>query len=324
MLYMKRMMLGALGLMLAIGPAGAQQRMTDQERRETETRLEQLRQELRELERKLGREPNVFRMIPELQAQPWAYSIALGRPRIGVTVNTDASPATDSVGAEIQAVTPDGPAAQAGLQAGDIVVRFNNEALARRGEDRASPGDRLIELARELEEGDTARVQYRRARETRNAVIVARKLDDQAFAYTVRGPETRARVEGLADRLHDGAQTLQQIRLEPNMWVGFGGGWSDMELTTLDADLGAYFGTTEGLLVVRAPKESFLTLKGGDVILRIGGRVPTSPSHAVRILRSYEPGDEVRVEVMRNKARTEVTGTVPERERERERVRENF
>ncbi|HET7039081.1 MAG TPA: PDZ domain-containing protein, partial [Gemmatimonadales bacterium] len=90
--------------------------------------------------------------------------------------------------------------------------------------------------------------------------------------------------------------------------------WADMELTTIDADLGSYFGTTEGLLVVRAPKDSFLNLKSGDVILRIGGRVPTSPSHAVRILRSYEPGDEVVVQIMRNKQRTEVKGTVPEKE----------
>jgi S1-C subfamily serine protease len=319
---MKRVMLGALGLMLAVGTASAQ-RLTDQERREAETKLEQLRQETRELERRLGREGGLFRMIPDAGTAPWAYTIALGRPRIGVTVNTDASPATDSVGAEIQAVTPDGPAAQAGLQAGDIVIRFNDEILARRGDRETSPGDRLIELARALEEGDTVQLRYRRGRETRNAAVVARKLDDQPFAYTFTMPEVQGRMD-LANRLREQA-VVGGVRVEPgNLWVGFGGGWGDMELTTLDADLGAYFGTTEGLLVVRAPKESFLTLKSGDVILRIGGRVPSSPSHAVRILRSYEPGDEVRVEVMRNKARTEVTGTVPERERERERVRENF
>jgi S1-C subfamily serine protease len=312
-------MLGALGLMLVMGTASAQ-RLTDQERRETETRLDQLRQEMRELERKLGREPGgFFRMIPEVQAAPWAYSIALGRPRLGVTVNTDADLATDSVGAEIQAVTPDGPAAQAGIQAGDIVVRFNNETLARRGESTASPGDRLIELARELEEGDTARVQYRRGRETRTATIVARKLDDQPFAYTVRLRDSALteRSRELADQLRNRAGAFErlQVQVEPGRLMGmFGHPWSDMELTTLDADLGAYFGATEGLLVVRAPKESFLSLKSGDVILRIGGRVPTSPSHAVRILRSYEPGDEIQVEIMRNKSRTEVKGTVPEKE----------
>jgi S1-C subfamily serine protease len=318
---MKRVTLGALGLMLAIGTAAAQERMTDEERRAAETRLEQLRQELRELEQKLGRTGGLFRMIPEVQATPWAYTIALGRPRLGVTVNTDADPATDSIGAAIQSVTPDGPAAQAGLQSGDIVMRFNNETLARRGDSQTSPGDRLIELARELDEGDTVRVQYRRGRDTRNATIVARKLDDEPFAYTLRVPELRARAENLAERMRDQARTYDEMRLlvEPGGFTGvFGRQWSDMELTTLDADLGAYFGTTEGLLVVRAPRESFLALKSGDVILRIGGRVPTSPSHAVRILRSYEPGDEIQVDVMRNKSRTEVRGTVPERERERE------
>jgi S1-C subfamily serine protease len=310
---MKRMMLGALGLMLAVGTASAQ-RLTDQERREAETKLEQLRQEMRELERKLGREAMIFRM-PDLQSAPWAYSIALGRPRLGVTVNTDASPGTDSLGAEIQAVTPDGPAAQAGLQAGDVVTRFDNESLVRRGDSETSPGDRLIELARELDEGDTVRVQYRRGRETRNAVIVARKLDDQAYAYTLRRSDSAlVRANELTQRLREMPRLSGQVRVAPDFWVGFGGGWSDMELTTLDADLGAYFGTTEGLLVVRAPKESFLTIKSGDVILRIGGRVPTNPSHAVRILRSYEAGDEVSVQIMRNKQRTEVKGTVPEEE----------
>jgi S1-C subfamily serine protease len=310
---MKRLMLGALCLLLGAGSAGAQ-RLTDQERRELETRLEQLRSELRDLERRLGRERGLVRMIPDVQPTPWAYTIALGRPRLGVTVNTDADPATDSLGAEIQAVTPDGPAAQAGLQAGDIVTRFNDEALARGRDRETSPGDRLIELARELEEGDTVRVQYRRGRETRTADIVARKLEDEPYAYTLRMPGFGRDLE-LAQRMRDQAGSLLRgMQVEPNVWVGFGGQWSDMELTTLDADLGAYFGTTEGLLVVRAPKDSFLSLKSGDVILRIGGRVPTNPSHAVRILRSYEPGDEVRVEIMRNKARTEVRGTVPEKE----------
>jgi S1-C subfamily serine protease len=94
-----------------------------------------------------------------------------------------------------------------------------------------------------------------------------------------------------------------------------GARWSDMELTTLDANLGGYFGTTEGLLVVRAPGDSLLGLRSGDVILRIGGRVPSSPSHAVRILSSYEAGDEIRIEVMRNKRQMEVKAIVPERER---------
>jgi hypothetical protein len=317
---MKRILLGVLALTLVAGTAAAQrERMSDQERREAETRLEQLRSELRELERKLGRESagGLFRMIPGDGQTPWAYSILLGRPRLGVTVNTERDAATDSIGAEISAVTPDGPADEAGIRSGDIITRFGDESLVRGRNSETTPGDRLIELARGLEEGDTIRVQYRRGRETRTANIVARKLEDSPMAYTFRTPDGPGAME-LAERMRSQAGMLDAMRLggDANVWVsGFGGNWSGMELTTLDADLGAYFGTTEGLLVVRAPKESYLSLKSGDVILRIGGRVPTSPSHAVRILRSYEPGDEIRVEVMRNKSRTEVTGVVPDRER---------
>lgn len=67
--------------------------------------------------------------------------------------------------------------------------------------------------------------------------------------------------------------------------------------------------------MVRAPKDGLLGLKSGDVIRRIGGRVPTSPSHATRIFRSYEPGDEIRIEIMRNKSPQEVKAIAPEGER---------
>jgi serine protease Do len=91
-------------------------------------------------------------------------------------------------------------------------------------------------------------------------------------------------------------------------------GWLDMELVTLNEELGSYFGTTQGVLVVRAPEETSLNLRSGDVILDIDGREPSSPSHALRIMRSYEPGETMRIEVMRDKRRQTITATVPERD----------
>jgi membrane-associated protease RseP (regulator of RpoE activity) len=305
---MKRVLMGALGLLAVVGPANAQ-RLTDQERRELETKLEQVRREMRVIELKLGR-TGVFRLLPD--AGSWAYSINLGRPRLGVTVRTEPDPATDSIGAVLQAVTPGGPAAEAGLEAGDIVLQFNGEALVRPG--RVTPGNRLIELSRELEEGDSARVRYRRGRDTRNATVVARKLNDMPFAYTLRADTLLGLMPEMLNRVQVGATRLGEPVIS-ELLVGFGGRWTDMELTTLDTELGSYFGTTEGLLVVRAPRDSLLGLKSGDVILRIGGRVPSNPSHAVRILRSYEPGDQIRVDIMRNRRQTELTATVPVRER---------
>ena len=87
-----------------------------------------------------------------------------------------------------------------------------------------------------------------------------------------------------------------------------------MELVNLNPDLGEYFGIKEGILVVKAPADSGLPLKGGDVILAIGGRKPSSASHTMRILRSYEAGETVTIDVMRKQKRTSVTWHVPSQE----------
>src|SRR2546427_12533397 len=60
-----------------------------------------------------------------------------------------------------------------------------------------------------------------------------------------------------------------------------GSPWGDLELVSLNSDLGEYFGAKDGVLVVRAPADSSLPLKGGDVITSIGGRKPANPSHPI-------------------------------------------
>jgi hypothetical protein len=101
------------------------------------------------------------------------------------------------------------------------------------------------------------------------------------------------------------------IDLEGGVNICFGDSWCSLELVTLNSDLGEYFGTKDGVLVVRAPNDSTLPVKGGDVIVSIGGRKPTSPSHAMRILRSYEAGETVQIDVMRHQKRVTLSWTVP-------------
>ncbi|HEU5217642.1 MAG TPA: PDZ domain-containing protein, partial [Gemmatimonadales bacterium] len=98
-----------------------------------------------------------------------------------------------------------------------------------------------------------------------------------------------------------------------------GGPLGDLELAPINPDLGAYFGTTEGVLVINVPKESTLGLKGGDVVLSVDGRKATGPNSFLRIMRSYDPGDSFKFEIMRNKARTSVTGQLEKgRDRDQE------
>jgi S1-C subfamily serine protease len=88
--------------------------------------------------------------------------------------------------------------------------------------------------------------------------------------------------------------------------------WLDMELVELNPELGEYFGAEEGVLVVRGPEEDdALGLKSGDVILQIGDREVRSPEHAMRILRSYEPEEELVLHIIRQKRSQTLTGTVP-------------
>ena len=67
--------------------------------------------------------------------------------------------------------------------------------------------------------------------------------------------------------------------------------------------------------MVDAPSDTSLNLRAGDVILGIGGRHPTSPAQALRILGTYEPGENVSFEVMRQKRRATVNGKMPAADR---------
>ncbi len=235
------------------------------------------------------------------------FSFSDNRGRIGVIVDTRADAAGDKVGARIEGITPGGPAEKAGLKAGDVITRFNGTALAGVAADEtedSGPGMKLIELARELDPGDTVQVEYRRGNDARKATLVAEDL-------------------GMSRLMGDMSGQMEHLNeLMPRMGVGpgndftfaFGSPWGGIELVKLNPDLGDYFGTREGVLVVSAPEDSTLALKGGDVILSIGGRKPASPTQAMRILRSYDAGETVTLDVLRKQKRVTVSWKVPEHE----------
>jgi C-terminal processing protease CtpA/Prc len=238
-----------------------------------------------------------------------AFSFGDNRGRIGVVVKAEPDAADDKVGARIEAVTPGGPAEKAGLKAGDIITRFNGTALGgapSEDEDASGPGMKLIDLAHALDPGDTVQVEYRRGNDTRKATIVAEEVSWGGMARTEMPdmPEMSHMLEG-----------FPRMQMGPGAFAfTMGDAWGGIELVKLNPDLGEYFGAREGVLVVRASEDSTLPLKGGDVILAIGGRKPTSPMHAMRILRSYDSGETVSIDVLRKQKRATLTWKVPESE----------
>jgi S1-C subfamily serine protease len=85
------------------------------------------------------------------------------------------------------------------------------------------------------------------------------------------------------------------------------GGPMGLELATVNAGLGEYFGAKSGALVLEVPSDSTIQLKAGDVIVAIDGRAVTSEEQARRILRSYAEGETAKIEVMRQKKKSTVT-----------------
>jgi predicted metalloprotease with PDZ domain len=79
-------------------------------------------------------------------------------------------------------------------------------------------------------------------------------------------------------------------------------------LVPLNPELGAYFGTTRGVLVSDVEANSSLGLRPGDVILSIGGRAVETPEQALRIIGSYGDDETVSMRIRRQNQEMDVTG----------------
>lgn len=195
-------------------------------------------------------------------------------------------------GVTVDGVTPGGPAAESGIQTGDIIIAMDGAALT--GE---SPSELLIAQMGNVEPGDAVTLTLTRDGEEQEVDVVTRELAPYRLGRGGRGFRAFPR-GGFAGPAFD-------VFLSGGRW------WRDMELVELTAALGSYFGTDTGILVVRAPS-AVAELRDGDVILEIGGRTPSGTEHAVRILASFEPGETLELTIMRDQRRQTLELETPE------------
>ena len=253
------------------------------------------------------------------------------KPLLGVLLLPD-----PQAGVRIAGVTPDSAAADAGLKSGDRLVSINGNAIA------GADGDaRLAVLRSRLEKLDAktpVRLGY--VRDGHETVVSATpRITDSVFVWNSNGeapvalhgdvmmtPHPDGRVEfdadsvsgtlppGIAPEIH-----REIIRLgdgdAPMAMPGSGMlleafRWNGLNLASLDPQLGRYFGTDKGVLVL-SPGPQLPALQAGDVILGIDGKPVATPREAMDALRAHQAGDTASLALLRDHRDASAQVTVP-------------
>jgi len=291
----------------ASAEAGAEAAKADQARKE----LAELRTQMQELSRKMA---VLSTELGESGPRSYAYRY-IGNPdraMIGVVL------ANDDKGVRISGVTPDGPAARAGIRDGDIVTAIDGKNVGK------SAGDARGALAN-LKDGQEVTLAYARGDQKGTVKIKAQRreawnwpmLMNEDPEHPLLPKDFNARISADVERAQreaeryyerDHVRMEQQVQratrdamkhVQPMVHVTMP--WWGLNLAPLNADLGHYFGVDKGVLVIAADDDSLPGIKAGDVITTIGSETVNRPEDALRALRDQEPGKDVAIKLLRDR-----------------------
>ena len=281
------------------------------EQKAARAKIEQLSKRIQELSKKLGPddqmqitiietkrdsetgmvERNVTTTAPagkgpgRIEGKPGPKRIEMYRagPRIGLGV---VMAPNSGNGVKIAAVSPKGPAKDAGLQAGDVITAINGKSIT--AKDQAGVDQARAALA-DLKEGQTVKLAYTRSGKAVSATLKAAKIEPQMIVNR----ETRGPMPGGAPRA-----------------FAFATRWSGMNLAELNPQLGRYFGANAGVLVL-SPKTEFPQLQAGDVITKVDGKAVVRSRDVLEAIRGRKEGEKVALSILRDRKPQSVSISMP-------------
>lgn len=341
------------------------ERLRATQQREMERAREELsraHRELREAQREVAR---AHRDLGQNEAFGFTTRVVnLGdKPVIGIVMGEE----TDN-GVKLVGVSPDGPADEAGVKVGDVLVAINGRKL----DDPEAARTVVFSTMETVKAGDSVELGIERDGKTMDIAVIAEVREPASWQSLVRIPEieTVRRIEGgpdehriliestvaprideeaMAKRLKvlrenldshdihiagDGlrvAPDIEDIEMHGNYTIEYKD-FSDfadhafstasvsfgmpraqgLKLAEVNEGLGAYFKTDHGVLVLEAKEDNAYQLEAGDVILKVRDSDVNAPSDLVRALRNVEPGDEIEIEIKRDRRNKTLKVTVPE------------
>ena len=306
---------------------------------EAQKKLEEATREFAELSSELGGEQanHFVRSFAfsndSTKANKARLGINIGEVEIMESINGELKQSDSKVdGVKVLGVSPEGPADKVGLQSGDLITSLNGQVLLDNKEKSALT--QLTDIMSKVAPGDVVTLMYQRDGVTQSTSLTTDEMPKANFKMLfgdkglnfdgdididIQGLEGLHELEGLEGL--KGLEALEGLEIFEGLGEAFGNSkfifisnnpLGDAELAELSPDLGEYFGAKSGLLVVKAPSDESMDLRDGDVIRKIDGREPKSVSDAMRILRSYESGDAVKLDILRKKRKRSLSLIIPE------------
>ncbi len=209
------------------------------------------------------------------------------RPYLGIETcqsagrSTMIRPRVDVAGAYITEVVADSPAAEAGLQAGDIIISIDGEKI--------SPETGLADLIAQYEPGNSITLEVTRPGEEPREVSVTlgKHPDDAQKVYL--GITYRSIPDFGFDQ--EGILPFNLPEFDEDQDIPF-------QLPHFDLPEGIQSGVIIGEVVTDSPAEKS-NLQAGDIITAIDGETLELPSALVNAIADRKPGDEVSLTVIK-------------------------
>lgn len=218
-------------------------------------------------------------------------------------------------GVAIEKVADNSPAKQAGLQDGDVIVKFDGEQI--------TSVRKLQRLIGEVAPDHQAKVTVLRGGNERDLNVTVGKRPGASFQTGSIGSFPRMPMPGIpefpSDRMPRVAiprgEDFEVFSTVPNgdnmVWNFFSGRRIGVSTTNLSKQLGEYFGVNDGkgILINSVAENSPAAkagLKAGDVIIEADGKSVSNPAELTRALGDKDK-KTVTLTVLRNKSRQTVT-----------------